>query len=157
MTTAFSSLAFSISPCAKPKNKKNQEDDETYMLTLAPFTRPPKISFGTVKVNESVEKSLLIVNPQEFGMELNVVNSELNINNIKLFIDKGETVALKLKWEPTKPDSYRYTINFEVINSLKLKFVVHAYGICEKPDPKKKAIRRPPFKVTDTTPLITRE
>lgn len=148
MATAYSSLAFSISPCVKQKGKKNQEDDETYVLTLAPFTRPPKISFGTVKVNESVEKSLLITNPQDFDMELNVFNNELNINNIKLNIEKGQTVALKLKWEPTKADNYRYTINFEVLNSLKLKFVVHAYGICEKIDPKKKpAARRAPFKV----------
>lgn len=85
-------------------------------------------------------------------MELNVVNSELNINNIKLFVESGQTVTLKLKWEPTKPDNYRYTINFEVLNSLKLKFVVHAYGICEKIDPKKKpAVRRAPFKVTYTS------
>lgn len=149
-----SGLAFSISPCKK-SNRKNKDDDEVYILTLAPFTKPPKISFGTVKLNESVEKMLLIVNPQQFNVELNVTNTELNIDNIKLMIEKGAQIELKLKWEPSKPDNYKYSIQFEVLNSARLKFIVHAFGICEKPDPKKKAPIRKPLTVLQ--PLKTKK
>lgn len=58
-------LAFSISP-AKPKKSKANEDDDDYVLTLAPFTKAPKINFGQVKVNTLVERNLLIINPQQF-------------------------------------------------------------------------------------------
>ena len=57
-------LAFSISP-AKPQKAKANEDDDDYVLTLAPFTRAP-INFGQVKMNTLVERNLLIINPQQF-------------------------------------------------------------------------------------------
>lgn len=70
MSSAIASsygLAFSISP-AKPKHKSKNpdDDDDEYSLTLAPFTKAPKISFGSVKLNTLVERNLLIINPQQF-------------------------------------------------------------------------------------------
>lgn len=149
MVSTISSLAFAISPAKKQAHKNNGSDeDDNYILTLAPFTQVPKINFGQIKPQQTVEKNLLIVNPQQFRVELNVVNGELNINNIKLTLDKGEQLNLKLKWQPVKPDNYKYAILFEVLNSARLKFVVHAFGVCIKPDPKKsKPAPRRPFTV----------
>jgi hypothetical protein len=143
-------LAFSISPArkqSKNKNNNNNEDDEEYVLTLAPFTRPPKINFGTVKINEIVDRNLLILNPQQFQVELNVSSNELNINNIHLVLEKNQNINLNIKWQPDRADYYKYSILFEVTNSARLKFVVHAYGVCVKPEPKKSSMitRRAPF------------
>ena len=135
-------LTFSISPSKKVKSKK-QEDDEEYFLTLAPFTKPPKVSFGTVKLNETVERTVIIINPQQFQVDLNVSNEQLNINNYPLTVAANQSINLKIKWSPEKPDNYKYSILFEVTNSARLKFIVHAYGICVKPEVKKTANRKP--------------
>lgn len=134
-------LAFSISPSKKRPKKQNEDDDEEYTLTLAPFTKPPKISFGEVKVNTMVERTVLIVNPQDFDVKLNVTNQDLEINNLEVSIGKQENVYFKIKWQPEKPNNYKYSIMFEVTNSARLKFLVHAFGVCVAPPQKK--IRKP--------------
>ena len=160
--TAASSLAFSISPTKKLTKSNQDEDDEIYVLTLAPFTRPPKINFGQVKLNSSVERNLLIINPQQFSVELNINSNELNINNIRLTLEKEAKANLKIKWQPDRADYYKYSIFLEVCNTARLKFVVHAYGVCVKPDPKKSAnIRRPfamlqPLKKEKSTEFINK-
>ncbi|RNA10121.1 abnormal spindle-like microcephaly-associated -like protein, partial [Brachionus plicatilis] len=135
-------LVFSISPAKKqPKSKKDDEDEEN-ILTLAPFTKPPKINFGQLKINESVQRSVLIINPQQFDLDLIVTNNELNINNIQLKIEKLKNVNLKITWCPEKPGNHKFAILFEVTNSARLKFLVHAFGVCIKPE-EKKPIRKP--------------
>jgi hypothetical protein len=49
---------------------------------------------------------------------------------MELSIEKNSKVTFKIKWKPGKPDSYKYAILFEVVNSAKLKFLVHCYGHC---------------------------
>jgi hypothetical protein len=120
-------LAFSISP-AKAKKVSN-DDEEEYILTLAPFTKAPKINFGQVKVNTLVERNLLIINPQQFEVKLNVKNQELAIDNLELTIEKMSNINFKIKWQPDKPDNYKYQIFFEVTNNARLKFLVHAFGV----------------------------
>ena len=135
-------LVFSISPVKKqPKSKKDEEDEEN-ILTLAPFTKPPKINFGQLKINDSVERSVLLINPQQFDLDLVVTNNELNINNIQLKIEKGKNINLKITWRPEKPGNFKFAILFEVTNSARLKFLVHAFGVCVKPE-EKKPIRKP--------------
>jgi hypothetical protein len=136
-------LAFSISPAKKkPKDKKSTDDDEEYILTLAPFTKAPKINFGTVKLNSLVERNLLIINPQDFEVKLTVSNQDLKINNMEINIDRMTNICFKIKWQPDKPDNYKYTILFEVTNCARLKFIVHAFGVCPKPQDMPK-IRKP--------------
>jgi hypothetical protein len=134
-------LAFSISP-AKPRSKKSQEDEEDYILTLAPFTKPPKINFGQVRINTQVERSLLIQNTQQFEVVLNVSNQDLKINNMELTIPPNTNLEFKIKWQPDKPDGFKYSILFEVTNCARLKFIVHAFGVC-LPDNSKKIARKP--------------
>lgn len=128
-------LAFSISP-AKKHFKKPEKDEEIYILILAPFNKAPKINFGQLKKNDIVEKSLLIINPQDFNVKLSIKNADLNINNLEVEIEKQSNIDFKLKWQPIKADTYKFTITFEVFNS-RLKFIVHAFGTCVEP-PKKK-------------------
>ena len=61
---------------------------------------------------------------------------------MELIIDKMANVNFKIKWQPDKPDNYKYTIFFEVTNNARLKFLVHCYGICTAPVVKK-PIRKP--------------
>jgi hypothetical protein len=57
------------------------------MLFLAPYNKAPRINFGPVKLHDKVEKSLLVVNPQDFKLKLNIKSSDLNINNIEVEIE----------------------------------------------------------------------
>ena len=75
-------------------------------------------------------------------VKLNVLSQELSIDNMELSIEKNSNVNFKIKWQPDKPDSYKYTIFFEVVNNAKLKFLVHCYGHCVAP-PSKKPFRKP--------------
>jgi hypothetical protein len=128
-------LAFSISP-AKPKPKtkgQTDDDDDDYVLTLAPFTKAPKINFGQVKIDAQVERNLLIINPQQFEVELKVSNQDLKIEDMIIKIEKLTNVDFKLKWQPDTPGDFKYTIFFEVTNCARLKFIVHAFGVCLKP------------------------
>jgi hypothetical protein len=123
-------LAFSISPAKHKAKSKHDEDDEEYILTLAPFTKPPKINFGQVKLNQQVERNLLIINPQQFEVKLNISNQDLKINNMEITINANTNIDFKIKWQPDKPDNYKYSILFEVTNCARLKFLVHAFGVC---------------------------
>jgi hypothetical protein len=138
-------FAFAISP-AKPqsRSKRKDQEEEYYQLILAPFTKPPKISFGSVKINELVQRSVCITNPQVFPLEVVISNQELNINNVKVSIASMQDVNLCIKWQPEKPDSYKYSILVECsgINGAS-KFLIHAFGICVKPPEVKKPIRKP--------------
>jgi hypothetical protein len=131
-------LMFSISP-AKKQEKKYDKDEEKYMLLLAPFNKAPRINFGQVKPHEIVEKSLLVVNPQDFTLKLNIKNTDLNINNIEVEIERQANIDFRIKWQPEKAESYKFSIIFEVSNS-RLKFIVHAFGVCVEP-PKKKVFK----------------
>jgi hypothetical protein len=131
-------LAFSISPAKKRANKTGDDEDEEYKLTLAPFTKAPKINFGQVKVNQAVERNLLIINPQEFEVKLKVSNDDLKINNMEITIAQMTNIDFKIKWQPDKPDNYKYSILFEVTNCARLKFLVHAFGVCLAPEVAKK-------------------
>ena len=138
MTACSSGFVFSISP-AKKHVKKNNKDEEKYMLILAPFNKAPKVNLGQVKIHDIVEKSVLIVNPQDFTLKLNIKNADLNIDNIEVEIERQGNIDFKIKWQPDKADSYKFSIIFEVLNS-RLKFLVHAFGICVEP-PKKKVYK----------------
>jgi hypothetical protein len=152
IATSNHGLAFSISP-AKPKPKSktsNEGEDDDYVLTLAPFTKAPKINFGQIKVNAQVERNLLIINPQQFEIVLKVSNQELNIDDMLIKIEKMTNIDFKLKWQPDAPGNFKYTILFEVTNCARLKFIVHAYGVCLKPiavpKPRKPMVMLQPLK-----------
>ena len=151
-------LAFSISPAkSRPKSKGAQTDadDEEYVLTLAPFTKAPKINLGHVKVDAQVERNLLIVNPQDFEVALKVSNQDLKIEDMMIKIENKASVDFKLKWQPDTPGDFKYTILFEVTNCARLKFIVHAFGVCPKPvavpKPRKPMVMLQPLKREKTT------
>lgn len=150
MTNQLSQMVFSISPTKRASKQlvkqKDNIEDECAMLVLAPFSKSPKINFGQLKLNESVERSLKIVNPQEFNVKLKLKkNEELDLDEKLIDIDKQSSILLNLKWKPNKADNFKFIIQFELLNS-RLKFMVHAFGNCIKVpinNAKNKAIKRP--------------
>ena len=123
-------LIFSISPPCKKQTKKNDEnDDSNIMLILAPFNKIPKINFGQIRINKEVTRNLLIINPQEFSLNLVIRSESLNINKLELNIDKKTTINFKLIWKPVKIDKCTFKINIEIKNS-RLKFQITAFGEC---------------------------
>ena len=153
-------LIFSISPPCKRQNRSKDENDESsnVMVILAPFNKIPKINFGQVKINKEVTRNLLIVNPQEFSLNLLVTSESLNLNKLEINIDKKTTINFKLIWRPTKVDKYTFKINIDLKNS-RLKFQINAFGECID-EPKRTKTRQKPTilqPVRENTNPIRRE
>ena len=147
-------LDIPISP-KKPSIQRNVEDDE-YVLTLAPFANAPKINFGQVKVNKVVALNLLIINPQPHDLKLIANCHDLAIDNIELDMPKSSKINFNIKWEPLRPGNYKYAILFESSsNHVRLKYIVHAFGICSAPIIKK-PIRKPLAIVQPRRPLLVK-
>lgn len=132
------SLVFTISP---HKKQTKAEAEEENILVLAPFTKRPKINFGDVKINNDVERSLLLINTQPNDLELNISSDELKINNYQIKIEKNKNISLKIKWQPEEAGKFNFSILIEALNSPRLKFPIAAFGTCIKPEEKK--IRKP--------------
>jgi hypothetical protein len=120
------SIKFFFSPPGK--SQKNDENDVN-ILTLAQFTKTPKISFGNVQLNSSVTRQLIIKNPQDFKVKLTVTCKDLKIDNVDLNIEKNAEISLDLSWQPTEIGPFKYKIVVEVVDN-HAKFLVHAFGNC---------------------------
>ena len=135
---ATSALVFSISPSSKTA-RKNNNDEDRYMLFLAPYNKTLSINLGQLKINQSVEKSLVLVNPQDLTIKLKITNKDLNIDNLEVEIERQGNIEFKIKWQPFKPGNYNFMITYEVLNS-RLNFKVCVVGACVEA-PKKTAFR----------------
>lgn len=111
---------------------KEETIEEECILILAPFTKTPRIDFGQLRANsnKAIVRLLAIQNEQSFDVDLQITCQDLEINNLKLSIPKKETVHLEIKWQPEREGSYKHAILFEVTNASRLKFIVHAFGVC---------------------------
>lgn len=128
-------------------------DKGTYdILTLAPHQRSPIINFGYVKADSENQKVLIIKNPQNFQVKLNVTcqghsMNQNNYNKMTLIIEKNSSIDFKIKWQPVESGNYKYKILFEVIEPKSLrKIIVNCYGDCSTSTFKKPAsVRRTPL------------
>lgn len=116
--------------------------EEESILTLAPFSKTPKIDFGFTKADSKkpIVRFLCIKNVQSFVVNLRITCQDLKINNLELSIPRKEALNLEIKWEPETHGNYKHAILFEVTNATKLKFIVHAFGVCL---PALKRVRKP--------------
>jgi len=113
-------------------------DNDQDVLVLAPFSKTPKIDFGQLKLGATkpVERILAIQNIQTFDVNLKITCQDLELNNMQLTIPSMETVHICIRWKPDVSGSYSHAILFEVTNAARLKFIVHAFGVCV-PAPKR--------------------
>ncbi|RNA01366.1 abnormal spindle-like microcephaly-associated -like protein [Brachionus plicatilis] len=140
MAKSFSyDFYFNSSPTKKSVGDVENEEN---ILVLAPFTKRPKINFGKIKINDSANRSLVLINSQTNDLDVVISSEELKINNIELKIEKGKSTTLKLTWQPNRPGNFNFVLQIEAINIPKLKFVVSAFGVCCEPTTKK-CIRKP--------------
>ena len=123
-------LAYSISPAVKRKRSNSLTKDEDMILTLAPFTLAPKINLGEVNVDTSVERNLIISNPQDFLVKLKVTSQDLEINTMEIKIPSKNDVNFKISWKPEVPGKYKFLALIETIEGVNLKFLVHLFGTC---------------------------
>jgi hypothetical protein len=112
------------------KEQIKKDDEKEYILELNLNAIRPKINFGKVNINTPVERTLLIKNVQNKQIKINVNNKELNINNLKLCINKQEHTPLKIKWQPKEAQNLNCSIRFEVTNATRLNFIVKVVGVC---------------------------
>lgn len=105
---------------------------EENILVLAPFSKTPKIDFGQLKpgATKPIERKLIIQNTQTFEANLTITCHDLEINHMRISIPSMDSVHLMIKWKPDKEGSYSHAILFEVTNAARLKFIVHAFGVC---------------------------
>ncbi|CAF0715076.1 unnamed protein product [Brachionus calyciflorus] len=145
-------LFFTISPF----KKQPQEKEEENILVIAPFSKRPRINFGESKINQSVQRSLLIINSQATDLDLIISSDDLKINNFNLKLEKDATQNLKITWQPDKPGNFNFSIQVEAVNLPRLKFTISAFGICIKPE-EKKTVRKPLATVQSTIKIPRRD
>ena len=112
------------------KEQIKKDDEKEYILELNLNAIRPKINFGQVNINTLVERTLLVKNVQNKQIKINVNNKELDINNLKLCIEKQEHTPLKIKWQPKEAQNLKCSIRFEVTNASRLNFIVKVVGVC---------------------------
>ncbi|KAL2090377.1 hypothetical protein ACEWY4_015065 [Coilia grayii] len=122
-------------------NKENKESIP--VLTLDTFSRPPFVSFGTVKLGSSKFLSLKIDNPiDEVPMDVKVdklpSSKGFSVNQTKLSIEPGGSTILTITWTPVEEGGVRELITFTANGFIKHQAVL--LGKVEAPKKKKKSL-----------------
>ncbi|XP_030752819.1 abnormal spindle-like microcephaly-associated protein homolog isoform X2 [Sitophilus oryzae] len=113
-------MFFQISPVVRKKTKRvvqkdrNMEDTKIEILSLAPFTPIPKITFDDVLVGTSQSRKLLIQNPTQQGIKLFVTKTlpeELcfTVNWSETYIEAGSEKILEMTWNAISEEAGRYS------------------------------------------------
>ncbi|XP_045520259.1 protein abnormal spindle [Pieris brassicae] len=138
-----------VEPQASPK-------EECPRLTLAPFTRPPKLLFENVVVGTSCERYLELFNPskehQVITLNKSLPGLHVDMPEGRVLLDSESCYCLTLIWTPLEVISCRETLRFSNEKRGRFDIVVVLKSILPvkskaKPSPgkiKKKILKRSP-------------
>uniref|UniRef100_A0A8B9I7R5 Assembly factor for spindle microtubules n=1 Tax=Anser brachyrhynchus TaxID=132585 RepID=A0A8B9I7R5_9AVES len=113
--------AWELSPAASPGRRRWVEDEEApAVLVLSHFSRPPYLSFGSLRVGASRTRLLGVHNP----------NAEE--------VESGQRIFVSVTWTPLEEGKVRELITF-VINGI-VKHQAVLLGVAEQPLKKKKSL-----------------
>ncbi|CAH1119295.1 unnamed protein product [Phaedon cochleariae] len=153
-------MFFQISPVRIEKKKKIDTPEkvleEVEVLSLAPFSSIPKLSFENIKVGSVATRQLIIKNPtnQEVNLFLSrILPDDLNVSyswKNKVIESGGETI-FELTWCPLDEGSSRHIISFTDTKKLKRDIPVtfkSRRALHDKPKSTRPRQKSPPKKST---------
>uniref|UniRef100_A0A8C9R525 Abnormal spindle-like microcephaly-associated protein ASH domain-containing protein n=1 Tax=Scleropages formosus TaxID=113540 RepID=A0A8C9R525_SCLFO len=116
-------MDFSPTECRNVANKENKSSPSPPVLTLVQFSRPPFVSFGTVKLGSSKSALLRIENPVEYATEVRVDRvasaKGFSVEESRFTIevrDWGKShkfiATVRINWTPVQEGGVRELITF---------------------------------------------
>ncbi|XP_073975477.1 microtubule assembly factor abnormal spindle isoform X2 [Rhodnius prolixus] len=109
-----------------PPVARNVSEESVPTLMLAPFSSIPKLDFQDVKVGSNVEKEVIIRNPSQgnviidLNIPLEMLERGFSVNALTFELSACSQTRLKIEWNPTTAGQWRDTIR-----------VVHVNGKCK--------------------------
>ncbi|XP_015785419.1 uncharacterized protein LOC107362801 [Tetranychus urticae] len=125
-----------------PSPKRVDENEETPILLLESFQRPPFVNFGKVDIGSKSMKSCIVHNPADVAQQLKITKipkpeDGFTIDDVPITLDAGQKISFNVTWCPDKVGNVRGKIHF--VTSFNEKFEVTLIGTAAE---KKKLKRR---------------
>ncbi|PKU45548.1 abnormal spindle-like microcephaly-associated protein [Limosa lapponica baueri] len=126
------------------KEEEEEDDDESpAVLVLSHFSRPPFLSFGSLRVGASRTRLLGIDNPNAEDAEVVVDRFPASARGFSLeyrrfSVQPGQRIFVSVTWTPLEEGKVRELVTF-VINGV-VKHQAVLLGIAEQPPKKKKSL-----------------
>ncbi|XP_035189331.1 abnormal spindle-like microcephaly-associated protein isoform X2 [Oxyura jamaicensis] len=136
--------AWELSPAASPGRRRWAEDDEApAVLVLSHFSRPPYLSFGSLRVGASRTRLLGVHNPNAEEVEVVVERVPapargFSLERRRFSVQSGQSIFVSVTWTPLEEGKVRELITF-VINGI-VKHQAVLLGVAEQPVKKKKSL-----------------
>uniref|UniRef100_A0A8B9C661 Assembly factor for spindle microtubules n=1 Tax=Anser brachyrhynchus TaxID=132585 RepID=A0A8B9C661_9AVES len=137
--------AWELSPAASPGRRRWVEDEEApAVLVLSHFSRPPYLSFGSLRVGASRTRLLGVHNPNAEEVEVVVERVPAPARGFSLERRRfsvqvpGQRIFVSVTWTPLEEGKVRELITF-VINGI-VKHQAVLLGVAEQPLKKKKSL-----------------
>ncbi|KAM6396614.1 LOW QUALITY PROTEIN: abnormal spindle-like microcephaly-associated protein [Pluvialis apricaria] len=142
--------AWEQSVAASPKRQRwavrrgeQEADEEPAVLVLSHFSRPPFLSFGSLRVGASRTRLLGIDNPNAEDAEVVVDRFPASARGFSLerrrfSVQAGQRIFVSVTWTPLEEGKVRELVTF-VINGI-VKHQAVLLGIAEQPPKKKKSL-----------------
>ncbi|NXK25272.1 ASPM protein, partial [Arenaria interpres] len=126
------------------RGEDEEEDDEgPVVLVLSHFSRPPFLSFGSLRVGASRTRLLGIDNPNAEDAEVVVDRFPASARGFSLeyrrfSVQSGQRIFVSVTWTPLEEGKVRELVTFVVNGVVKHQAVL--LGIAEQPPKKKKSL-----------------
>ncbi|XP_072199461.1 abnormal spindle-like microcephaly-associated protein [Excalfactoria chinensis] len=122
---------------------EDDSDEEPAVLVLSHFSRPPYLSFGTVRVGASRTRLLGIDNPNVEHAEVVVDRFPASARGFSLerrrfSVESGKRIFVHVTWTPPEEGKVRELVTFVVNGIVKHQAVL--LGVAEQPLKKKRSL-----------------
>ncbi|NXN56031.1 ASPM protein, partial [Rynchops niger] len=122
---------------------EEEADESPAVLVLSHFSRPPFLSFGSLRVGASRTRLLGIDNPNAEDAEVVVdrfpgSSRGFSLEHRRFSVQSGQRVFVSVTWTPLEEGKVRELVTF-VINGI-VKHQAVLLGIAEQPPKKKKSL-----------------
>uniref|UniRef100_A0A674IVM1 Abnormal spindle-like microcephaly-associated protein ASH domain-containing protein n=1 Tax=Terrapene triunguis TaxID=2587831 RepID=A0A674IVM1_9SAUR len=136
--------ACGLSPAESPGRRRRRwagrEEEDPAVLTLTHFSRPPFLSFGSLRPGASCTRLLAVDNPNP--EEADVVidrfpapSTGFSLERRRFLIQSGERIFISITWTPLEEGKVRELVTFIVNGIVKHQAVL--LGVAEQPLKKK--------------------
>ncbi|XP_042664025.1 abnormal spindle-like microcephaly-associated protein [Tyto alba] len=128
---------------AARRGEEEEAEEAAAVLVLSHFSRPPFLSFGSVRVGASRTRLLGVENPNAEDTEVAVDRFPasargFSIERRRFFVQSGQRVFVSVTWTPLEEGKVRELVTF-IINGV-VKHQAVLLGVAEQPLKKKKSL-----------------
>ncbi|KAM9130436.1 abnormal spindle-like microcephaly-associated protein isoform 3-T3 [Pangshura tecta] len=147
---AAAAAACELRPAESPGRRRRrwagsggEEDEDPAVLTLTHFSRPPFLSFGSLRPGASCTRLLAVDNPNPEEADVAVdrfpaPSTGFSLERRRFLVQSGERIFISITWMPLEEGKVRELVTFTVNGIVKHQAVL--LGVAEQPLKKKKSL-----------------